>query len=241
MRSEGVIQILLVLLLAALVPATARAVEILSSSRSARINATLWDPVVGAYYYVTQQASAPNPTGPWTVDLVNGLDSGVEAFQDSLVSQTELSSTGSVRMILTSDGAQTLYHVVFAVDAITPYEFSLDNVAYDLMCPACWSYPGGSFALDRVDPTDPSLVLASVYDVFLGPGGSDVAEQGALAPGTYVLDYSFHMNGTHVAEYPGSETTSFSLQFLPEPGAAVLLMSALVGLGAWRKRHASPV
>lgn len=237
MRSARVLRILVVLLLAALVPTTMQAVEILGSSRSALINATLFDPVAQDYYYVTQSASAPLGTGPWTIDLVNGIGNGVEAFQDSLISDTELSGIGRVRMILTSDSAQTLYHVVFKVATPTPYDFSVGNVAYDLICPECWSYPGGSVGLDLVDPTDTNSVLQSLYNVYLGPGSSDFSDEGTLAPGTYALDYTFHISGTHVAEYPGSETTSFSLQFLPEPGVGLLAMVGLFGVEVWRRRR----
>ena len=155
-----------------------------------------------------------------------------------MISASELSGTGTVSKSNTTpeDGAGTQFHVIFSVDNPTAYEFSVSNL--DSATCLSWS-PLGQVDLDSVDPSDTSVVLQSLYSVFLARYGFDdidlcgtglpgLSAQGTLSPGTYALSFSLGVGPTHNFAAPG--TAGFAFDVVPEPSTFLLLGCGAVGL-----------
>ncbi len=125
------------------------------------------------------------------------------------------------------DSANTRSHVVFALDIVTAYDFTVTSLETNGCC--TWA-PGGSVTLNRVYPSSQSLVLQPIYSVTLGrdtiPGSGNgfpsFSAQGTLVPGTYTMDYSLGVTASHNASAPGA--TSFDLVMTPEPNTGLLAM-----------------
>ena len=134
--------------------------------------------------------------------------------------------------------ASSQYRVVFSVDVLAPYSFGVDNV--DTGYPSFYG-ASGIVTLTQVDPSNPNLVIQSIYsialgrDPYTGAGYPDVSERGVLAPGTYALRFDLH-KGSHNYGDPGS--AAFGLVMIPEPQASLLIAFGLVGLAGWRRVRA---
>jgi hypothetical protein len=212
---------------------SSRAMTIVLSTRTTKITVT--DPSLSQ---PDQNYSDSGPAdGPWTSDLqgTSPVGTTVRAYQDSLLSDSELRGTGDVKMGTTGDYAESHYRVVFLLGASGPYTFHVDN--FDNYY-AFWQ-PTGSVILDQTDPTG-QIVLQNIYSVALGrdPGGQgfpDLSAQGTLSPGTYALDYLVKVTGSVNAAGPG--LSGFDFAIVPEPGTGLLLAMGVVGLAAVRARR----
>jgi hypothetical protein len=222
-----------------LIPNSARALSLIEASRLVTITGTNFDPVEGP---LSTSVSAVDPlgSGRWTSDLVDARDPSTYASQDLLISDGELSGTGSVGKSGTGvyDSASTRFHVVFALDATTAYEFSVTNLGTNGCC--TWA-PGGSVTLDQVDPGNLSLVLKPVYSVALGRDDTGIgfpnsAAQGTLLPGTYALNYFLGVAASHNASAPG--TASFVFAPIPEPSTGLLVMVGLLAVAVIKRGRA---
>jgi hypothetical protein len=204
---------------------------------------TNFDPVVGPQ---PTGASAVDPigSGPWISDLIDARDPSTCALQDSLITENELSGSGSVGKSGTGvyDSAKTQYHVIFALDTPTFYEFSVTNLEANGCC--TWA-PSGSVTLNQVEPNNLSAVLKPIYSIALGRdtipadgglGFANFSAQGTLAPGTYALDYDLQVGSSRNASAPG--TASFAFAVIPERSTSLLVMVGLLSLAILRRRIA---
>jgi PEP-CTERM motif-containing protein len=226
-----------------LVPGFAQALTILQTSRTLSITETYNDPLCNCAHPVGQSVSDPG-SGPWAASLSGTQPyQGVSASQSSLISETVLNASASVATRWLYDSANTQYHVVFALDAATAYEFAVDNVdsSFPSRSPG---EPGGVVALDQVDPGNFATVLRHIYSIYLGrnsmsgEGFANFADASALASGTYALDFRLGKSASHLTSAPGS--AGFSLIVVPEPGTASLALLGAFVLAFQRRRRATP-
>lgn len=109
-----------------------------------------------------------------------------------------------------------------------------------------WTLPaGGQFALYTTNLAGTSVV-DRVFSTF-APGSTDFSNSFTMTPGdhlhfqwgftqlgTYTFDFTW--SGTHATDGGISTTESFTVQVIPEPSTVALLVLALAGLLAFRKR-----
>ena len=210
--------------------------SIVSASRTTNIQVS--DPAGPVQFY----SDSSSGVGPWTSDLYQpsptGIWPGVRAYQDSLISDSLITgvlfrATGDVSMSTTGDFADSDFRVVFTLATGVDYSFFVDNLDNS---PAYSWNPRGSVTLDLLDPVS-NAVVQRLYGVALdrfpnGQGAPDFSAQGALAPGTYALEYRISVTGSHNAAGPG--LSGFQFAIVPEPGTALLVFTGLLGLGARR-------
>ena len=213
---------------ALLASGSAQAIGILAAQRSVTISYGLYDPFYGVVYH-SQNASDPTGSGGWIGNV--SYDQLANAYQDSLISEGQLSGTGTVWRLGQYDSASSRYTVTFDASEATLYGLTVDNgihftLGYN------W-FANASITLNRVDPNDSTVILQTIHSLSLPPGGSDISLEGILAPGTYVLDYWLRVTSSHNAAEPA--TVAFSFLPIPEPGTALLVATGLLGL-AYRQR-----
>ena len=219
-----------------LVSGSAQALSVVEAVRTTSITVTQSGGPAQHY-----SESDPVGYGTWTSDLSRrGSGNPVRAYQDSLISDSELSGTGDVAMWTTGDYAESHYRIVFDLSDSTGYNFFVDNMDTNA---CCTSAPSGLVTLDRVDPVTHDT-LQTIYSVTLGrqtgfqsggQGYPDFSAQGVLGIGTYALDYALHVNGSRNAA--GSGLSGFDLAFVPEPTTGLLLLMGIAGLAGARPRR----